>query len=162
MPLNINFQQIFLHLFNFVLLFAILYFLLYNPVKQFMSKREEYFKNLDDQAKEKLSDAEKVKAEYDCRLKAVETEINDERAKAHKELDNSLAIRKQQAEDEASKIISDAKATARREKEKMMKEAQGEIADMVATAAEKIISAGNTSDAFDQFLAAAQRGDNNE
>ena len=162
MPLNINFQQIFLHLFNFVLLFGILYFLLYNPVKQFMDKREEYFKNMDDKAKEKLSDAEKVKAEYDSKLMAVEAEINEERAKAHKELDNSLAIRRKQAEDEASRIISDAKTTAKKDKEKMIKEAQGEIADMVATAAEKIIIAGNTSDAFDQFLAAAQRGDNNE
>ena len=42
MPLNIDFQQIFLHLFNFVVLFAILYFLLYKPVKNFMDQRVAY------------------------------------------------------------------------------------------------------------------------
>lgn len=40
LPLNIDWQQILLHAFNFVLLFAILYFLLYKPVKDFMEKRE--------------------------------------------------------------------------------------------------------------------------
>ena len=37
MPLNIDLQQICLHLFNFTLLLAILYFLLYQPVKDFMA-----------------------------------------------------------------------------------------------------------------------------
>ena len=46
-PLNIDWQQILLHLFNFAILFAILYFLLYKPVKDFMAKREEYYKNMD-------------------------------------------------------------------------------------------------------------------
>ena len=47
-PLNIDWQQILLHLLNFVILFAILYFLLYDPVKKFMDKRCEYYKNIDD------------------------------------------------------------------------------------------------------------------
>jgi F-type H+-transporting ATPase subunit b len=47
MPLNIDFQQIFLHLLNFTLLFAILYYLLYSPVKNFMAKRDEYYANMD-------------------------------------------------------------------------------------------------------------------
>ena len=46
-PLNINWQQILLHLFNFAILFAGLYFLLYKPVKKFMEKREKYYKGID-------------------------------------------------------------------------------------------------------------------
>ena len=38
-PLNIDWQQILLHLFNFVLLAGGLYFLLYAPVRNFMEKR---------------------------------------------------------------------------------------------------------------------------
>ena len=37
-PLNIDFSQILLHLFNVVILFAILYFLIYKPVRNFMEK----------------------------------------------------------------------------------------------------------------------------
>ena len=39
-PLNIDWQQILLHVLNFVILFGGLYFLLYKPVKNFMAKRE--------------------------------------------------------------------------------------------------------------------------
>ena len=49
MPLNIDWQQILLHLLNFVILFAILYFLLYKPIKDFMQKRMDYYKSLYDE-----------------------------------------------------------------------------------------------------------------
>ena len=48
-PLNIDLQQILLHLMNFVILFAILYFFLYGPVKKFMDNRREYYKQLDEE-----------------------------------------------------------------------------------------------------------------
>ena len=57
-PLNINWQQILLHLFNFAVLFGILYYLLYSPVKKFMAKREEYYKKMDDDAKKNLENSE--------------------------------------------------------------------------------------------------------
>ena len=41
-PLNINFQQILLHLLNFVILAGGLYFLLYGPVKKFMDGRQKH------------------------------------------------------------------------------------------------------------------------
>ena len=40
MPLNIDWQQILLHLLNFLILAVGLYFILYKPVKKFMKKRE--------------------------------------------------------------------------------------------------------------------------
>ena len=39
MPLNINWQQILLHLLNLVILIVGLYLILYKPVKKFMKKR---------------------------------------------------------------------------------------------------------------------------
>ena len=39
-PLNIDWQQILLHLFNFAILAGGLYLLLYKPVKRFMEQRE--------------------------------------------------------------------------------------------------------------------------
>ena len=41
MPLNIDWQQILLHLLNFVILFAGRWLLLYKPVKKFMNGRRE-------------------------------------------------------------------------------------------------------------------------
>ena len=57
-PLNVDWQQILLHLFNFIILFGGLWLLLYKPVKNFMAKREAYYKDMDMGAAEKLAAAE--------------------------------------------------------------------------------------------------------
>ena len=162
MPLNIDWQQILLHLFNFIILFAVLYFLLYKPVKQFMDKRTEYYKKLDDEANKNLADSEHAKAEYANKLSAVNEEISVCKEKARREIDAANAVRIEQAETEAAKIIADARKSAERERTKILNEAQNEIADLVASAAEKLAAASSTSEAFDQFLEAAQRGEDNE
>ena len=82
MPLNIDWKQILLHLFNFVLLFAILFFLLYKPVKKFMDKRMQYYKDMDDDANKKLEDAEEMKKAYEQKLSAVDEEIADKKRDA--------------------------------------------------------------------------------
>ena len=64
MPLNIDWQQILLHLLNFVILFAILYLLLYRPVKRFMGRRAEHYKKMDEEANANLAESERAKAEY--------------------------------------------------------------------------------------------------
>ena len=43
-PLNIDWQQILLHLLNFSVLTLGLYLLLYKPVKNFMEERAEYYR----------------------------------------------------------------------------------------------------------------------
>lgn len=162
MPLNIDWQQILLHLFNFIILFAILYFLIYKPVKQFMDKRTEYYKNLDDEAQKNLIDSENAKAEYEKRLSAAEDEISLNKKKARKELEEANAAKRKQAEKEAARIITTAKASAEKERAKILREAQDEIAELVTSATEKFVSGKGTSDAFDQFLAAAQRSEGDE
>ena len=47
-PLNIDFQQVLLHFLNVAILFLILYFLIYKPVKNFMDKRRKEYQDMDD------------------------------------------------------------------------------------------------------------------
>ena len=162
MPLNIDWQQILLHLFNFVVLFAILYFLLYKPVKEFMDKRAEYYKNLDEEAKRGLADAEKTKEEYQKKLAASDDEIAAKKKKAHTEIESAREAMIKRAEKQAQKIIADARKDIEYNRAKMLKEAQTEITDMVAKAAEKLVAQSTTSQAFDQFLGAAERGGKDE
>ncbi len=160
LPLNIDFQQIFLHLFNFVLLFGILYFLLYKPVKDFMDKRTEYFKKMDDDAKQKLADCEKTKDEYQKKLASAQEEIAVRNEAARKELEEANAIRIKQTEEEAAKMIAEARKTIEKDRAKMIAEAQTEISDMVISAAEKLVIESSTSDAYDQFLDSVKRSEN--
>ena len=46
-PLNIDWQQIILHLLNFAILAGGLYFLLYHPVRKFMDQREEHYRQME-------------------------------------------------------------------------------------------------------------------
>ena len=86
-PLNIDWQQILLHVLNFVILFGGLYFLLYKPVKNFMAKREAHYAEMAQKAQSELDSAEKIKADYQEQLKSVEGEISAKRTEAQKELD---------------------------------------------------------------------------
>lgn len=159
MPLNVDWQQILLHLFNFVILFAVLYFLLYKPVKDFMENRIEHYKKLDEEAKKNLSDSELTKASYQEKLAGVDQEITEQKEKAHKELEAMHQVKMQEAEKEAEKILADARASLDKERDRMLKEAQNEISDMVVQAAKKIMDEPDTSVAYEQFLNTAKRSE---
>ena len=162
LPLNINWQQIILHLFNFVVLFAILYFLLYKPVKDFMEKRTEYYKKLDDDANTNLEVAERTKMEYKEKLSKADEEISEKKELARKASEEESAIIIKQAEKKAEKIIKEARQTSELEHDKMIKEAQNEIAEMVVSATEKIVLQAGTAESFDQFLNTVERSGANE
>jgi len=158
MPLNINFQQIFLHLLNFTILFAVLYFLLYKPVKDFMDKRAAYYEDLDRQAKENLASAERVKADYEAKLANAGEEIHRQKAEAQQEAINAAQLQLERAKAEAAHLLTQARAEAQAEREHIIGQARREVADMAAIAAKKIV-VDSTSDAYDQFLEAAKGRD---
>ena len=66
------------------------------------------------------------------------------------------------AEEEAVKIVAEARKSLDRERAKMLKEAQNEISDMVVAATEKVILQSGTSESYEQFLAAVERGGEDE
>ena len=156
LPLNIDWQQILLHLFNFTILFGALYILLYKPVKDFISRRTAYYAEMDSKAEDALKEAESSRDAYDEKIKAFDDEVRAERAKVGQEMaalrDKELA----QAKAAAEKIVSDARTEANREKEEIIASAQKDITDMVTGAMEKLTLEQSASDAFDQFLDAAE------
>lgn len=154
MPLNIDLQQIFLHLFNFTLLFGILYFLLYQPVKDFMEGRIAYYADMERQAKEALDRANEAQAGYEEKLAQAEDEIHRREEEAMRAASQSAHAQIREAQTEAEKIIEKARAEARAESARITEEARAGIPEMVTAAVEKLMSE-NTSAAYDQFLAAA-------
>lgn len=161
-PLNIDWQQILLHLLNFVILFAILYFLLYEPVKKFMDKRTQYYKDIDDEAKKKLQQAEDMKQAYSDKLASADKEIEEKRQAAYKSLSEETSKAMRQAKREAEEIVSSAYKKAEGERNKILENAQNEIADMVTDAAEKLVLNSTTSEAYDNFLNTVKGSDADE
>ena len=158
-PLNIDWQQILLHLFNFTILFGALYILLYKPVRDFMNKRTSYYADMDSKAEDALKSAQESKDAYDEKVRTFDEEVRAERSKLSKEISESRERRLAEAKSDAEKIISDARAEADREKEEIIASAQKEITDMVTEAMEKLTLEQSASDAFDQFLDAAEESE---
>ena len=153
MPLNIDPQQILLHLFNLVLLFGILYVLLYKPVHDFMEKREEEYKERDKSTKDALAAAEDLKAEYESKLSEAEKEnaITRANVSAAAEADREKII--SDAHEHAAQIVNDARDKAQKEHDRLIARAQTEIAEYVSKAAEKIVmKEGGLEDDFDTFF----------
>ena len=84
-PLNIDWQQILLHFFNFSILVGGLYLLLFKPVKDFMAKREQHYQAIDDDAAAKLREAEEKVKSADERVAALDNELTAQRESAAKE-----------------------------------------------------------------------------
>jgi len=157
-PLNVDWQQILLHLFNFTILFGALYILLYKPVKDFMAGREAHYAEMDSKANLALADAEKSKESYESKLKAFDEEMKTKRTEASKEIEAEREKKLSAAKEEADKIVADAKSAADKEKTEIIKSAQKEITGMVTDAMEKI-TIETTSEAYDRFLDAAEEKD---
>ncbi len=152
MPLNIDWKQILLHLFNLVLLFCILFFLLYKPVKDFMDKRLNAYKQADDETKRKLAEAEETRAFYQARLDKADEEIAFKKDEADKE---NLFQREKcllEAQKQAEKIVEDAKAAGEEEKQKIVDSARDDIVETVETVCEKMLLSSDVSASFDSFL----------
>ncbi len=161
MPLNIDWQQILLHLLNFVILFAGLWLLLYKPVRKFMNARRETYEKADADAEQKRAEAERLRAEYEKKLADADVQIAERRERARKEAEAYEEERCRAAQQQAEAILSEAQASAERERQRAVKEARGEIADLVASATEKLVLHESASEAYDQFLDAVEHADNN-
>lgn len=157
MPLNINLQQILLHWMNLAILTGVLYFLLYKPVKDFMDKRAAHYQELEEQAADKLAQAERLESQARAKLEAADDEIHDERMRAQKAASDAAQEQLAQAEEQARRIIAKAQAEAEQSKERALRESQREMRDLAAKAAKKL-AAKPGADFFDQFLDLTEGG----
>ncbi len=155
-PLNIDWQQILLHLFNFLILAGGLYLLLYKPVKAFMEKRKNYYAEMDAAAKADKEAAAKEREKYAENLKAAEAEISEMKKKAMQTAKEAANEYLEDAKAKRQEMIQKAKTEAETEKEKVLAKANSEIEAMVSDAIDKMLVSEN-ADPLDDFLDRAER-----
>ena len=161
MPLNIDWQQILLHWMNLAILTGGLYFLLFKPVKQFMEKREAYYRDLDQQAQDRLAQAEQCRADYQAKLDQAGEEIRQERSRAQQAAQQAAQEQIEQAGEQARHIVAKAHAEAEQTRERAVRESQKELRELAARAAKKL-AAKPGDDPFDQFLDLTEGGGKHE
>ncbi|MBR1445385.1 MAG: F0F1 ATP synthase subunit B [Firmicutes bacterium] len=144
--------QLFIQLFNTAFLCFILTKLLYKPVKQFLKERKEKIINQIDSAAIQLEEAEKLKAEYEAKLKEIDSEREE-----------ILSSARSAAKQRESEIISDANKEAKiikdramldiqREQEKAKDEIRKQIIEVSALMASRFISASMNEEQQNQLL----------
>lgn len=125
---------------NVFILFVLLSYLLFNPVRDMLKKRQEMITNDRENAKKDKEDALNLKAEYEERLKTVDKEaeaiLNEARKKALKNQENI----ENEAKEEANRIIERAKVEAELEKNKAADRIKQEIIGVATLMAEKIVA----------------------
>jgi len=158
MPLGIDFVQILLHLFNVIILFGGLYFILFGPVKKFMDERDEHYRKIDEEKNQALEDAQQLKADYDKQLQASADQILLEKQKAIREIQELRHQKVTEAQEEARRIIKKAEGEGERRKEEIVAGAREEISNLIADAADKLLLDGDTDQFYDAFLDKVERG----
>lgn len=157
MPLNIDWQQILLHLFNFFLLLAILTHFVYEPVLAFMKKRQEHFKEIEDNYENKNREVDKLIDKNKKMFENTDSEIKEYKAKRIEEVSNLVQEKINEANKESDRIIEQAKKKADLEYKKVLENANKDIRKMAVEATKKLVY--KDKDDFDDFVDHFQMGD---
>ena len=117
-----------------------------------MEKREEFYKKQDEDAKAGVAEAEKMKVEYEEKLKKADEEIEANRRAAEARINEFEAAKKKEASEEAQRIISKAKQSAEGERERIIAGANEEIKDIIESAASRLLLDPDVKNNYDTFL----------
>lgn len=156
MPLNIDWQQILLHLLNFAILYFGLFFLLYKPVRNFMDKRRQLYSEMDENARKNLEESEKMKEEYAEKLKNSDEEIEKKKSEAENSINELMRKREQDAKKKADNILEEARRRADVEYDNIIANARKDVEKLAELAAEKVVK-HDVGTSFDEFLDDVER-----
>ncbi len=122
-------------------LFTLMSYLLFNPVRKMLEDRKERIKNEIDSAAADKKDAAETKAQYEARLQNVEKEAEVILAEARQKAMKNEARIVEEAREEAARIIQRANEEAALEKKRVLDEMKQEMISIASLMAGKVVSA---------------------
>lgn len=144
--------QLGIQILNTMILCAVLSWLLYKPVTKFLNARKEKIANQIDSAEQKLADADKLKTEYEQKLKNIEAEkisiLDAARTAANKNSQQIIS----EAKEEANNIRNRAMLDIQREQEKAKDEMKNQIVEISSLISSKFISAKMSDEEKDKLI----------
>lgn len=137
---------------NIFLLFVLLSYLLFNPVRKMLADRQAKITAEREEAATDKDEAAKLKAEYDEKLKAADKEVEAILSDARKKgLKNQERI-EAEAREEAARIIENAKKEAELEKQKAVDDVKKEIILVSTLMANKLVEAAIDKQTQDSLI----------
>ena len=160
-PLNIDWQQILLHVFNFIILATVLTFVLFKPVRKFMREREEKYKNAAEEHAKKKAEIEELEEQRKEKLAGLDAELETHRREVMAQTEKRSRQLISDAESEARDILAQGRKRSEEERKAYIAGAGDEIADMVVKSAEKLLVVGSSPESdkalYDSYLKTASQ-----
>ena len=125
---------------NFVLLLIVLNRLLYKPIKQFLTERQQKIAADIDQAKEARDEAENLVQQKEEELRLSAEEVRKMKNAARRDAEHQAAEILKNAKILEKKMMEDTESQLEHEKEKAKKEIESEITGLVTDLSAKFLS----------------------
>lgn len=133
-------------------MFAFLSYFLFNPVRDVLKKREDRVKSDIKTAEESREEALRLKADYEERIRNINTEAEGILADARrKALQNETKIL-EEAKEEAARILARAKQQTELDRKKAADDMKKEMISIASLMAEKVVRASLTADIQEQLV----------
>ena len=133
--------------------FLLLSYLLFNPSRNLMEKRQEGIREQMETAAREKQDAIQFKAEYDEKIKNVQKETDEILSEARKKALKKESVMLEEAREEAAQIVARANREVELEKSKVKDEMKQEIINVATAMAGKIVASSLDESKQSQLLA---------
>lgn len=133
--------------------FLLLSYLLFNPARNLMEKRQEGIREQMETAAREKQDAIQFKAEYDEKIKNVQKETDEILSEARKKALEKESVMLEEAREEAAQIVARANREVELEKSKVKDEMKQEIINVATAMAGKIVASSLDESKQSQLLA---------
>ena len=133
--------------------FLLLSYLLFNPARSLMEKRQEGIREQMETAAREKQDAIQFKAEYDEKIKNVQKETDEILSEARKKALKKESVMLEEAREEAAQIVARANREVELEKSKVKDEMKQEIINVATAMAGKIVASSLDESKQSQLLA---------
>ncbi len=124
-----------------LVLFILASYLLFNPVREFLKKRQDKIKSDIDTAIEDREKAKQLREEYEAKLKDIDKEADEILSAARKKAMANEAKIVAEAKEEAARIIARANEEALLEKKRAVDDVKKEMITIASAMATKVVSA---------------------
>lgn len=128
-----------INLANILIMFLIVRFLVYKPVRKFMNARAQKAEQEKQEADAKLEEARRLQEEYSQKLQQTESAAQKIIAAANREAENNAAVILSKAHQDAGLLIEEAKKDAQHTAEEISKEMRGQVVDLAIDIAQRLV-----------------------
>lgn len=125
---------------NVFILFTVMSYFLFNPVRDMLKKRKERIQNEIETAKQNKEDALVLKSEYEAKLKEADKEVEAILSEARKKALKKEEVIIAEAKEEAARIIARAQNEIAMEEKRAMDDIKKEMIQVASMMACKVVA----------------------